>query len=272
VWKQKKKRWQIRKKEFVINCIYHCSLLTDEKFYLRLLLIVVANSTFYENIRTIDDIAHFTFKIVCNVLDLLNDDREWIVCFTKIVTFSSSKILRDLFEMTLVLRFCCEFLCIMRTICESFLWWFKIQITKYAKHTHKKWVVEFASWLRSIFTRSSFIRYEKRVDELSNARKHLRLKLKYREFADCKWVKLQYYARITKSRWVIYSIKYESAKLLQYDCCNCWKWFAKCSFFCARSREYEQDVFILNTLSSFLIAKRNRHLCNFVRNCSFIFV
>jgi hypothetical protein len=62
VWKQREKRWIVRqRKELVINRTYFVSLLQNERFYLRLLLTIVANSTSYEHLRTIDDVMHSTF-------------------------------------------------------------------------------------------------------------------------------------------------------------------------------------------------------------------
>jgi hypothetical protein len=74
VWKSREKRWQIRQREEAIDRIYHCSSLTSEKYFLRLLLISVTDSTSYEYLRTIDDVLHFIFQTICNALDLLKDD------------------------------------------------------------------------------------------------------------------------------------------------------------------------------------------------------
>jgi hypothetical protein len=103
VWKQREKRWISRRnEEFAYNRIYFVSSLQSERFYLRLLLIIVANSTSYEHLRTINDVMHSTFQIACCVLDLMKNDREWIYYFTKVATFVSKKTLRTLFDQTLI--------------------------------------------------------------------------------------------------------------------------------------------------------------------------
>ncbi len=62
VWKQREKRWTSRRnKEFAIDRIYFVFSLQSERFYLRLLLTIVTNSTSYEHLRTIDDVMHSTF-------------------------------------------------------------------------------------------------------------------------------------------------------------------------------------------------------------------
>ncbi len=103
VWKQREKRWIVRqRKELAIDRIYFVFSLQNERFYLRLLLTVVASSTSYEHLRTIDDVMHSTFQIACCALDLMKNDREWIYCFTKVATFASNKALRALFDQALI--------------------------------------------------------------------------------------------------------------------------------------------------------------------------
>jgi hypothetical protein len=99
VWKQREKRWISRRnEELAIDRIYFVFSLQSERFYLRLLLIIVASSTSYEHLRTIDDVMHSTFQIAYCAFDLMKNDREWIYCFTKIATFASRKTLRTLFD------------------------------------------------------------------------------------------------------------------------------------------------------------------------------
>ncbi len=62
--------------EFAIYRIYFISSLQSERFYLRLLLTIVANLTSYEHFRTIDDVMHSTFQIACVALNMIDDDRE----------------------------------------------------------------------------------------------------------------------------------------------------------------------------------------------------
>ena len=76
VWKISFKRWKIRKKEFVINRIYYCSIVVEKKFFLRMLLIVVSNFICFENLWRINEIFHNIFKTACAVRDFLKNDKK----------------------------------------------------------------------------------------------------------------------------------------------------------------------------------------------------
>ena len=99
VWKQAQtgSYWKPRERGFSIGRMYHCSPVAGERFYLRLLLTVVRGPTSFEHLRTVNDILYPTFKQACIALQLLNDDNEWIACFTEAVRFSSGFTLRILF-------------------------------------------------------------------------------------------------------------------------------------------------------------------------------
>jgi len=51
--------------------MYFIHLVVGEHFFLRLQLIVVLGATFFEHLRTIDDIEHLTFQAACGALGLL---------------------------------------------------------------------------------------------------------------------------------------------------------------------------------------------------------
>ena len=72
----KSRRWQIRKREVAIGRIYHCNPFANEKYYLRLLLIVVRDSQSFEHLHTVDEVLHLTFQTACVTLGLLQDDNE----------------------------------------------------------------------------------------------------------------------------------------------------------------------------------------------------
>ncbi len=63
-------------KKLAIDRIYFVFSLQSEKFYLRLFLTIVASSTSYKHFRSIDDVIHSTFQIVCCALDLMKNDHE----------------------------------------------------------------------------------------------------------------------------------------------------------------------------------------------------
>ncbi len=64
------------KKKFAIDRIYFVFSLQSETSYLQLLLTIVANSTSYEHLCTIDDVAHSIFQIAYCAFDLIKNDRE----------------------------------------------------------------------------------------------------------------------------------------------------------------------------------------------------
>ena len=102
VWKIREKWWQIRKKEFAIDRIYYIFFAASEKFFLRLLLIVVSNFTKFENLRIVNEILHFTFKIAWIARKLLNDNDEWIVCFWFAASICTDHVLRLMFVFDMI--------------------------------------------------------------------------------------------------------------------------------------------------------------------------
>jgi len=81
VWKIRGKIWSARQQgEKVVKQMYFVHLAVGERFFLRLLLIVVPGATSFEHLRTIDDIEHPTFQVACKALGLLQDDAKWDTC------------------------------------------------------------------------------------------------------------------------------------------------------------------------------------------------
>lgn len=95
--KKSERRWTLRQRGRAIGRMYHCNPHQGERYYLRLLLTVVRGSRSFEDVRTVDEQVHSTFKAACLARRLLDDDGEWISCFTEAVQFSSGKALRSLF-------------------------------------------------------------------------------------------------------------------------------------------------------------------------------
>ena len=67
-----------------------------------MLLTTVHRPRSFEDLRTIDEILHDTFCQVCITQELLDDDKEWIRCFTDAALFSSGRALRNLFVIALL--------------------------------------------------------------------------------------------------------------------------------------------------------------------------
>jgi hypothetical protein len=51
--------------------MYFVHVASGERFYLRLLLTVVAGATSFENLRTIDGVVYPTFQAACGAMGLL---------------------------------------------------------------------------------------------------------------------------------------------------------------------------------------------------------
>ena len=99
VWNNKK--WKPREKGFAIGRIPYCNPTCGERYYLRLLLNNISGSTSFEDLRTINGTLFSTFKEACLELHLIQDDREWLLCFNEAQRFSSGNSLRNLFVLAL---------------------------------------------------------------------------------------------------------------------------------------------------------------------------
>ncbi|SAM09603.1 hypothetical protein [Absidia glauca] len=101
VWQLKEKVWTARKRGFAIGRIPYYTPTCGERYYLRLLLVNVAGSKSFDDIKTINGHQSETFKQACLQLHLIDDDREWIRCFKEASLFSSGSSLRNLFVTAL---------------------------------------------------------------------------------------------------------------------------------------------------------------------------
>lgn len=96
------RKWSKRQRGTAIGRIYHCNPFMGEKYYLRLLLTVVRGPTSFTALRTIHGVLYPTFLLACKALGLLEDDNEWLQCFTEAATFRTGQSLRNLFGTALV--------------------------------------------------------------------------------------------------------------------------------------------------------------------------
>ena len=76
--------------------MYHCNLLADEKFYLRLLLTIVCGLQSFEHLCTINGVVHDTFREAAIAVGLTHNNRKWIDTFTEAITFASLEDLENL--------------------------------------------------------------------------------------------------------------------------------------------------------------------------------
>uniref|UniRef100_A0A2N9F6K5 ATP-dependent DNA helicase n=1 Tax=Fagus sylvatica TaxID=28930 RepID=A0A2N9F6K5_FAGSY len=104
VWHKNISEWSPRKSGRSIGRIYYAHPGSGERFYLRMLLNVVKGPRTFEEIRTINNIIHPTFRAACYALGLLDDDKEWHEAIRQASLWATGKQLRELF--TTILLFC----------------------------------------------------------------------------------------------------------------------------------------------------------------------
>jgi hypothetical protein len=63
-WDEPKRKWKKRQHGFKIGRLYYVNPMEGERFYLRMLLMVVKGATNYEDIRTYNGIVYQTLKHV----------------------------------------------------------------------------------------------------------------------------------------------------------------------------------------------------------------
>ena len=95
------KCWKPRHRGDVIGRMYFASPSSGERFYLRLLLTVVAGATSFAHLRTVNGIEYNTFKEACTALGLLEDDHEWRICLDEASQMQTGYTLRMLFATIL---------------------------------------------------------------------------------------------------------------------------------------------------------------------------
>ena len=76
--RKKSKRWVPKQHFMSRGRIFYVHTNADELHYLRLLLNILKGSMCYNDIKTVNDIVHRTFKDACYSLSLLEDDKEYV--------------------------------------------------------------------------------------------------------------------------------------------------------------------------------------------------
>jgi hypothetical protein len=103
-WDEEKKTWIKRKYGYTIGRLYYVNPVEGERFYLRMLLMIVKGATSYKDLRTYNGIVYQTFKEACAARGLLKYDNEWYRTFDEATSWATSLQLRYLF--TTILLFC----------------------------------------------------------------------------------------------------------------------------------------------------------------------
>jgi hypothetical protein len=81
-WNDSIRTWERRQRDDgKIGHVYFVHPSCGERYYLKMLLLVVKGAQSYECLRTHNDITHSTFKEACNERGLLTNNKEWYNAF-----------------------------------------------------------------------------------------------------------------------------------------------------------------------------------------------
>lgn len=98
VWVRKQPRhWKARERGTGIGRIVFLRPEHGERYYLAEMLRAVPGPTSFQNLRTVNGHEHPTFKDACRALGLLDNDREWISCFTEAASWRLGRTIRNMF-------------------------------------------------------------------------------------------------------------------------------------------------------------------------------
>ncbi|XP_019164610.1 PREDICTED: uncharacterized protein LOC109160821 [Ipomoea nil] len=97
VWKNDKREWQPRQRNWAIGRIFYVPPNTGEIFYLRCLLNIVRGPTSFDEIKKVDGVQYNSFRDACYARRLIEDDKEYIDAITEAATWSLASSLRKLF-------------------------------------------------------------------------------------------------------------------------------------------------------------------------------
>lgn len=90
-WDASSKFWQPRRRlEGKIGRLYYVHPSAGERYFLRMLLLVVKGARSYEELRTYSGRVFPTFKLACSARGLLGDDREWYDAFNEAAAWATS--------------------------------------------------------------------------------------------------------------------------------------------------------------------------------------
>ncbi|XP_019179623.1 PREDICTED: uncharacterized protein LOC109174850 [Ipomoea nil] len=97
VWKNDKREWQPRQRNWAIGRTFYVPPNTGEIFYLRCLLNIVRGPTSFDEIKKVDGVQYNSFRDACYARGLIEDDKEYVDAITEAATWSSAHLLRKLF-------------------------------------------------------------------------------------------------------------------------------------------------------------------------------
>ena len=103
-WDESNKRWIKCRHGFKIGRLYYVNPTEGERFYLRMLLMIVKGAISYADLQKYNGIEYKSYKEACAARGLLNDDNEWYKTFEEATNWATASQLRNLF--TTMLTFC----------------------------------------------------------------------------------------------------------------------------------------------------------------------
>ncbi|XP_019189692.1 PREDICTED: uncharacterized protein LOC109184103 [Ipomoea nil] len=92
VWKNDKREWQPRQRNWAIGRIFYVPPNTGEIFYLRCLLNIVRGPTSFDEIKKVDGVQYNSFRDACYARGLIEDDKEYVDAITEAATSSLRKL------------------------------------------------------------------------------------------------------------------------------------------------------------------------------------
>lgn len=101
-WDDSTRSWKKRLSGTKIGRLYFVHPSAGERYFLRMLLMVVKGAQSYEGIRTFQCVVYDTFKATCAARGLLGDDSEWHNGFREASTWATPYQLRHLFVTMLI--------------------------------------------------------------------------------------------------------------------------------------------------------------------------
>uniref|UniRef100_A0A0D3E4S6 ATP-dependent DNA helicase n=1 Tax=Brassica oleracea var. oleracea TaxID=109376 RepID=A0A0D3E4S6_BRAOL len=102
VWDSDAKTWSPRKQGFSIGRIANIHPTAGDLYYLRMLLNILKGPTSFDDMKTVDNVKHKSFKEACYARGLLNGDSEWKEAMDEAAQYAYPFQLRHLF-VTLLL-------------------------------------------------------------------------------------------------------------------------------------------------------------------------
>ena len=89
-WDKTNKKQVKHQDGFKIGRLYYVNPTEGERFYLRMLLMIVKGAMSYADIRTYNGIVYETFKEACAARGLLTDDNEWYKTFEEATNWATA--------------------------------------------------------------------------------------------------------------------------------------------------------------------------------------